>query len=128
MDNLKGIILKLSKDSTKADSLKKLQLVLKNLTDSISKAAATAKPVKGTADATVKGRQPATNAVKDTASRTSAGSLKNIKAVKDTTGKTIITPPVIKAIKDTTGKAGGAPPPIKAVKDTTIAPAKKPEN
>ena len=127
IDNLKGKILKLSKDSTKADSVKKLQLVLKNLTDSISKAAATAKPVKGTADATIKGKQPATiNAVKDTANKAGTGNLPAIKAIKDTTGKPVTAPPIIKAIKDTTGKAGGTPPPIKAVKDTTSTPAKKP--
>lgn len=110
IDNLKGMILKLSKNPTKADSVKKLQMVLKNLTDSISKAAATAKPVKGTADATIKGKQPAINAVKDTVNKApGTGNL-----------------PAIKAGKDTTGKAGGTPPPIKAVKDTTTTPVKKP--
>jgi len=126
IDNLKGMILKLSKDPTKADSLKKLQLVLKNLTDSISKAA-TVKTVKGAANPAVNGKQPAINTVKDTANKTGAGNLPAIKAVKDTTGKPISAPQVIKAVKDTTGKAGGVPPPIKAVKDTTIVLPKKPD-
>ncbi len=123
ISNLKGKILKLGKDPAKADSVKKLQLALKTLTDSISKAAATAKPVTGTTGSTVKGKQPATNAGKDTsASKAGIGNLPAIKAGKDTTA----IPSVIKASKDTTGKAGGVPPPVKAVKDTTIVAPKKP--
>lgn len=124
IDNLKGKILKLSKDPTKADSVKKLQLVLKNLTDSISKAAATVKPIKAAANPTVNGKQPVINTVKGTSGKAAgAGNLPAIRAVKDTTGIT----PGIKVVKDTTGKTGGMSPPIKAVKDTTIVPVKKPD-
>lgn len=122
IDNLKGKILKLSKDPAKADSVKKLQLNLKTLTDSISKAA-----TKPAAAATIKGKQPAINAAKDTSgNKAGAGNLPAIKLGKDTTGKVNTTPAVIKAVKDTISKSGGVPPPLKAVKDTTIVLPKKP--
>ncbi|MBB6108261.1 OstA-like protein [Mucilaginibacter lappiensis] len=122
VDNLKGKILKLSKDPAKADSVKKLQMVLKTLTDSISKAEA-----KPAAAATIKGKQPVINAGKDTSNnKAGAGNLPAIKVGKDTTGKVNITPEVIKAVKDTTSKSGGVPTPLKAVKDTTIVLPKKP--
>jgi lipopolysaccharide export system protein LptA len=138
MDNLKGIILKLSKDSTKTDSVKKLQLNLQHLTDSISKAATIVKtPSKVKVDSLSQARidnlkGKILKLSKDPAKADSVKKLQLVlKTLTDSISKATTKPaaatmikgkqPAINAVKDTSGSKTGAGnlPPIKAAKDTT---------